>query len=1051
MKKFFNIYTGEIIVLLIIGLIPLLWYKDGYIGLGHDMGFPLAPVDHFLDRLYTWTDRLGPFGSNAVQVLPGVFIHGFEALLSSLGFSVLAVQKITYIFWFTLPGLTMYALLRFLHPKREEFPIRISASLFYMMNHYLLEAWTIAERTKFSIVAALPLVILLTIKVLHKKESPIKSSILLALTLFFLNGGEGIPLLISLFVAMGIALISFFLLSNESFINKAKRLLVFISLSAFFWILLSSYWLYPYLSSYNQTFGQRFEDAWGATGAISWSQSISTSTSWINLFRLRGIPDWYSNPGHPYANEFFKNPLLLLLNLIFPALAIISLLSLNKLPNLLFKARIYFLILLLIAVPLSAGSHPPFGIVYDYLLVNLPGFLLFRSGFFKFGMLIWFAYAYLIGVGLMVLIDLLKSKLLYKKYASLAVVFIYILSLFIYNYPLFTGSFFNYSIDKSTMVNVPDYIYSVKNELNQNKFSTRVLSIPNADIRTEYIQYDWGYFSLSDLSHIIGRRSLVNNGVLARPNERDFITGMEYEYINFGTSNLIKYTGINSAIVQNDFISPDYEGNPLSGIKDSFKSSKDFSFNKSLGKWDIYNYNEEILPQIYSPTKIAFVSSTSPDLYLVANLPLFTKEEAFVWSDNPADSKKESIYDKFVIQANCTECPPAESYQIYFSPSKQMIPGTFLYAFGKYISKARYHYTGSPSARVEMNLSTSTNLISDLGVLQAKPDQNGVNIASRDLIQNLEELKQSLDQITDQNLKQSGLKKARFYLNFFVNYESQWAAAAQPGSIKADLTALEKKLKETAEHVQTSIGDPIQAVDTAAFNYRLDVPESGDYILYLYKKTFTKSDFALEIDKKPVAVDILGQGWFKTRKIQIDGPSVQIRTIKNEETEERPVVLAELVKSTPNIISPQIKFVALNQTKYLVKTTGSDHFVLGFNSRIDSNWSLREIKEDTSQYFKGTTLSFQNGKVTEFERQDRHILTDIDFPTYGNVIYPRLIMNNLSSGFIINTESSNPKMEHTYLLEYNNQNSFYKAAGVSITSLLALSAFYLLRYAKRKR
>src|SRR3989338_9983384 len=164
MKKFlskFNIYHLEIIFLLVVGLTPLLWYKEGYIGLGHDMGFPLAPVDHFLDRLYTWTDRLGPFGSNSVQVLPGVFIHGIEALLSFLGLQLLDLQKATFIFWFVLPGITMYTLLRFLHPKKDDYPLRLSGSLFYMMNHYLLQAWTIAERTKFSIVAALPLVVLL--------------------------------------------------------------------------------------------------------------------------------------------------------------------------------------------------------------------------------------------------------------------------------------------------------------------------------------------------------------------------------------------------------------------------------------------------------------------------------------------------------------------------------------------------------------------------------------------------------------------------------------------------------------------------------------------------------------------------------------------------------------------------------------------------------------------------------------------------------------------------------------------------------------------------
>ena len=68
----------------------------------------------------------------------------------------------------------MYALLCYLHPKKNDYPVRIFGSLFYMMNHYLLQAWTIAERTKFSIVAALPIVVLLIIKTLHKKESPVK-------------------------------------------------------------------------------------------------------------------------------------------------------------------------------------------------------------------------------------------------------------------------------------------------------------------------------------------------------------------------------------------------------------------------------------------------------------------------------------------------------------------------------------------------------------------------------------------------------------------------------------------------------------------------------------------------------------------------------------------------------------------------------------------------------------------------------------------------------------------------------------------------------------
>lgn len=1044
-----NNYFIEVVFLLIVGLIPLLWYKEGFIGFGHDMGFPLAPVDHFMDRLYTWTDRLGPFGSNAVQVLPGVFIHGLEALLSSFGLSLLAVQKITYIFWFVLPGLTMYILLRFLHPAKEDFSLRLSGSLFYMMNHFLLQAWTIAERTKFSIVAALPLVVLLVIKVIYKKESPIKNSILLALTLFFLNGGEGIPLLISLFVVVVTAAISFFFLSNESFWPKAKRLLTFSLLSALFWVLLGSYWLYPYITSYNQTFGQRFSEAWGTAGIISWSQGISVNTSWINLFKLRGIPDWY-NISHPYAAEFFTNPLLIFLNLLLPALALIGLLNLKNLKGLVFAARIFFLGLLLVAIPLSAGSHFPLGIFYDYLLVNLPGFALFRSGFFKFGMIIWFAYAYLVAVGVKDVTDWLKTKLAvrYKGRISLIVLGVYVSSLLIYNYPFLTGSFFNYSEDKSTMVKVPDYVFESKKELDSG-FSTRTLLLPNSDIRTEYIEYDWGYFSLVVLQHSLSRKSHVISDVLARTNERDLIEGMLSEYVQFGNSNLIKFTGIDKAIVQNDFVSPDYEGNPLSGATEAFEKSQDFTFKNSLGRWDFYSYEKDSLPQVYSPSKVTFISSLGDDLDLVANLPGALDGDSFLWSEFPDDSKRE-IFDKFVVRARCADCPLSESYQIYFSTSKVLIPGTIFYELGKYVTEARKNLSGSPVARLEINLSTSTTLISDLGSLQAKRDENGIKVAVKDLVKDLEEIRLNLEDVSDPRDKIELLKKVRFFLSFFLSYESQWATSAQPGPIKSDLTSLETELRRSIAEIEEKIGQPKIDVDDKTYKYSLDVPQADVYDLYLLNtQSSLIAGTTLSVNNRSFSAQKLDSNWYRVAKVPLEKHATLISIAKPQVPGARPAIFAVLVKNAPDFTSPDIEFVALNQTKYLIRTKGDEHFLIGFNSRFDPNWSLREISQDTTSYFKGDTKSFQNGKVVEYERQDSHILTDLVFPSYGQKFYPNIKLNGFANGWILNDQNSQER-EHVYLLEYNNQNEFYKAAGVTLLSLLLISGLYFLRYGKNK-
>lgn len=221
----------------------------------------------------------------------------------------------------------------------------------------------------------------------------------------------------------------------------------------------------------------------------------------------------------------------------------------------------------------------------------------------------------------------------------------------------------------------------------KNNFSTRTLYLPNADLRTKYIEYDWEYFSFVELSQAMGRKPSVLNGVSAWPNEVDLITSALSEYKKHGYSNLIKFTGADKAVVQNDFVSPDYEGNPLSGLVDEFVKSDDFTFDKSIGRWDIYNYEKVTLPRIYSPTTISFVSSTPENLDIVANMPN-ALAEGFVWSDYLEDSKKERLFDKLIIQARCWDCP-GTSYNIFFSTSKVMIPGTVSYELGKLVTELK--------------------------------------------------------------------------------------------------------------------------------------------------------------------------------------------------------------------------------------------------------------------------------------------------------------------------------------------------------------------------
>ena len=592
----FNRYWLEIIFILLVGLVPLLWFKEGYLAAGHDMSYPLAPIDFWLDRLFVWTDRIGSFGSNQTDAIPGIFIHGLQALFYYVTGSLQLAQKLDFIFWFALPGITMYILLRSLHSKKEEYIIRISGSLFYMLNHYLLQGWIIAEMSKFSIVAAIPLIVLFTVNVMYKEMSIIKNALLVGFTLFFLNGGAGIPLWGGLAIVWITTIVVLFILNPRLIWHKLRRGLVFIFLSTLFIGVLNWYWIYPYVQSFSQNYTTRVASSGGNEGAIRWSQEISKNASFDNLIKLQGIPDWYDNPEHPYANNFFNNDFLIFLSVVIPLVSFVGLWSKKNEQRHQLVYKVLALGIIIVALPFVAGSHLPTGVVYDFLLKNLPGFSIFRTPFYKFAMVLWFAYSYLFGVGLKNIIDTIKVR----QFFTIGIFGVSLIMLGIYNYPFFTGSFFNWSRKYSTMVKVPSYIFSAKDQIDSNKFSTHTLILPQLDPRTKYETNDWKYFSLSTIPSILTRRPVVINDATLINWEDVLVSAVYTQLQKKGDSQLLDYTGVDTAIWRNDFSSRDDTQYSIKANRTILDNNKKFTFRKRIGQWDFYDIaSENLKPLIY--------------------------------------------------------------------------------------------------------------------------------------------------------------------------------------------------------------------------------------------------------------------------------------------------------------------------------------------------------------------------------------------------------------------------------------------------------------------
>ena len=575
--------------------------------MGHDAGLTLTPVGNFLDRLYVWTQRFGIGTDQSFALLGAFLIHGIEAFLAWIGFSLAVQQKIQFVFWFVLPGLTMYYLIYKLWPERRYLPL--IASIVYMINYYLIQAWFIAERTKFSIYSGLPLFLYFLLSYFLGRISLTKSIIFAGLTISILNGGGSLPLYGGLIIIVFTTFVYFALLHFE------KR--TFIKIAYFsggvllIYLLLNAYWLIPYVFYILGFYGRDLALAGGPSGALGWSEYLSTGATFFNLLRGQGIPDWYLNQYHAYSANFFTNPLLITLSFVFPILAYVSLFFVKERKNKLF---IYLLIILsLVALVFTAGPRSQIGIIYKALALYFPGFAIFRSVYYKFGYAFWFAYAVLIAFSL----DHIFSRIQSKLPKNLGIVFqgaaisAVVLFMFYYHYPIVDGSFFNYSHEpgkeRTTRVKVPKYVLEFGKWIGKQNSEVRYLIVPELS-ETGYVAYNWKYWSIAPLNSLLSRHSFVQNTLLLPISERVLLSKMYQDLLKKDFASFFDFLevfAINGIILQKDF---DWK-NISWGTTDPaiyeeiLEGNPNFRLIETFGEWKVYDIVGRPKPSRIAATK----------------------------------------------------------------------------------------------------------------------------------------------------------------------------------------------------------------------------------------------------------------------------------------------------------------------------------------------------------------------------------------------------------------------------------------------------------------
>lgn len=734
-KNSINIYFKkywELLVIIFLGLTPLLWYKfPNSLALGHDMGFPIDPIMFFKDRLFLWTDRIG-LGSDQTINSAAILIHGLEASIMSLTSNIFLTQKIVFIFWFLLPGLAMYYFVWSIHKDKSQWFVRLSASLFYMFNHFLLQAWFIAERTKISLFVALPLLTGIIIQVIEGKLSTAKGLIFISLVFLFFNGGGGLPLYGGLLLSIVLAFLFFSLLLLRKNRKELKRLIFFAAGIVLSFTVVNFYWILPTFVKTFSSYREALSSVGGISGILAWSFEISKFASILNVIRLQGIPDWYDNPQHPYSQIFLNNPLLILISFLIPVIVFSSLFLVKKAPYLK-RYIIFFNILALLGIIFTTGSHPPFGAIYNLFLSLIPGFAIFRSPFYKFAPALWFAYAYLFSFSLYYLTEKSGKFKTILRFSILPLILIY-------SFPFFTGIFFNWNNPFSTMTKLSSYVTGFGNWANSNLSSNdRILSFPEQNLGWNTAIYKWGYWSTAPVESLLTNRSVITNDKVMTAFEKKLVESI-YSSILSGTDDWKKSAeilGINYFLLHDDFYSnaPKFRTDGPDIYRERF-AELNLIKSRSFGEWDLYKL--PLVKNKISVEKNPILISGPTNMLdyqfldLSSILGVSGIENGFVFEDNQNKFKnkfKDTTFFKTAIIGSCLFCNNEDKKITLFLPKPTFLPGSIFYPLVKIKEENQNKILSSNiNSKVDFLLGTSIKRLAEIKqLIELKRDERTIN------------------------------------------------------------------------------------------------------------------------------------------------------------------------------------------------------------------------------------------------------------------------------------------------------------------------------------
>lgn len=679
-SNIFRTYRGMIVslmVILLLGLLSVTWFRGDYLLTGTDFVFPPNRQEAFQQTFYLWDAR--SLGSANPRIVAWSVPQGlFLSLSDTMGLPLPDSQKIWFYFLFTFSGLSAFFLTVSIIKGNYKYLAGLTSGLFYMFNPFIAIGITTFPFLWLTY-ASLPLKLGLYIKGIKEKRK-LKYIIVMCLVWWITSSSQYVnpkylildllPLLLYLVFHILVTKDKHEIVSSLKFTG-----MLFVLLGIF-----NFYWIFPTVFHLRETIEMPIS-VYRAIGKGRLNDYILNSAPLIDALRLLGLWAFHSGfKGDPYFNwaSVYNTPFFFLAGYLIPLVAFMP--SLFKLKD---KHTLFFCLFTLAALLGMSGASSPFGRINVYLVTHIPlAIQVFSIPYQIFGMYATLGYAFLFGYGITLLYEYIPRKSLMilihksnKIISAILIGFIVFLVIGVYAFPLWTGDVIQPEklVLPSGRYRIPDHYYKAAIWMAAYKENFRIHPFPYSIVGYGIYRWSNGGFAGVDPTESILQKPLVWG--LLGGSIGEFISRLCANNSTNKISQLFALENVKYILFHRDTNWNYIEGHPwwISKRPREFQlilnSQKGIHFEKSFGKLDFYKVSDNyFLPHIYPASGITFISSDINSLIPLTNTPYLDGFPALAFTEQQNEDSLLTLLGKGT-KANGDRQEARASNQILFANS----------------------------------------------------------------------------------------------------------------------------------------------------------------------------------------------------------------------------------------------------------------------------------------------------------------------------------------------------------------------------------------------